>query len=66
MAEGREFLVNPSVRGAVQFAQKNLVVDDPEFWGTGRFDIIFCRNVIMYFSTETAKAVIERMSRRSR
>ncbi|MCH9729784.1 MAG: protein-glutamate O-methyltransferase CheR, partial [Actinomycetia bacterium] len=50
------------IRELVSFEQRNLVDADPSFWSPGRFDIIFCRNVLMYFTREAAKGVIARMA----
>jgi chemotaxis protein methyltransferase CheR len=61
--DGREMILDESVRTAVKFEQKNLVADDPELWQPGVYDVIFCRNVIMYFSPEQASAVIARIAR---
>ena len=61
-AEGRDFVLDHAVRDKVRFEERNLVEDDPAFWQPGSFDIIFCRNVLMYFAPETARAVIARMA----
>lgn len=61
--DGREMALDDAVRSAVKFAQTNLVVDDPEVWRPEVYDVIFCRNVLMYFAPEQARAVIARMVR---
>ena len=61
-ADGREFLLDESIRKMVKFEERNLTVDDPGFWAEGRYDIIFCRNVIMYFTPEIARAVLARIA----
>ena len=63
IAEGREFILVEPIRRAVSFEEQNLVFDDPTFWQPGRFDIVFCRNVIMYFTPENAARVIERLTK---
>jgi chemotaxis protein methyltransferase CheR len=50
---GRDFAVDEAVRRLVVFEERNLV-DDGDPWPAGSFDVIFCRNVIMYFAAETA------------
>jgi chemotaxis protein methyltransferase CheR len=62
-AEGREFEVDERLRGTVGFEQRNLVEDDASFWQPRTFDIIFCRNVLMYFVPEAARAIVTRLSR---
>ena len=61
--DGRDFvLVNP-LRTGVRFEERNLVKDDPAFWQPGTYDIVFFRNVLMYFTPETQRAVIGRLER---
>jgi chemotaxis protein methyltransferase CheR len=62
-SEGRDDIVlDERVRAMVTFAERNLVRDDPAFWQPDSFDAIFCRNVIMYFRPEVARAVVARMT----
>ena len=60
---GSTFEVEPSIRSAVAFHERNLAQPDPDFWRPGRFDIVFCRNVLMYFTSEHARAAVERIAR---
>lgn len=62
-AEGRDFILDESIRKMVKFEERNLTVEDESFWSPGRFDIVFCRNVIMYFTPEVARAVLARIAR---
>lgn len=48
--------VSPAIKNMVEFQYMNLV---DEYLPQG-FDIIFCRNVTIYFEIETTKTVIER------
>jgi chemotaxis protein methyltransferase CheR len=50
--------VKPAIRERVQFKALNLM--DP-FMGIGRFDLIFCRNVLIYFSAELKENILRRM-----
>ncbi len=59
--EGREFLLNETARAAVTFEEKNLACEDPDLWAPESYDIVFCRNVLMYFSTENARALVARI-----
>ena len=55
--EGR-IMVRPELRAMVRFSACNLQGNN---WPTGeRFDIIFCRNVMIYFSRESQRQVLER------
>jgi len=58
---GREAQVIESVRAMVRFEQRNLVDDDPAFWQRGAFDIVFCRNVLMYLTPASVQAIISRI-----
>jgi chemotaxis protein methyltransferase CheR len=52
--------LNADVRSMVQFRQLNLLQD---FSHLGTFDIIFCRNVLIYFDQDTKAVIFERMAR---
>ena len=56
---GREFRVRPEVREMVSFEQRNLVDDTPATWARAAFDVVFCRNVTMYFAPEVTRRVID-------
>ncbi|MCW5730310.1 MAG: protein-glutamate O-methyltransferase CheR [Alphaproteobacteria bacterium] len=51
--------IEPSVRSMVRFRQYNLL-DDPT--PLGGFDVIFCRNVLIYFDQPTKRLILDRMS----
>jgi chemotaxis protein methyltransferase CheR len=61
--EGREYVLDDGIRRAVTFQQRNLVEDDPELWRPATYDVIFCRNVLMYFAPEQASDVVARIAR---
>jgi chemotaxis protein methyltransferase CheR len=60
--EGKDFVLNEVARRAVEFSERNLIDDDPELWRPRSYDIVFCRNVLMYFSPETARTVVSRIA----
>jgi chemotaxis protein methyltransferase CheR len=60
--EGRDLAVEAALRSSVTFAERNLVDPDETFWQPAVFDVVFCRNVIMYFPAATARAVIARLA----
>lgn len=61
--EGRDVLLAEEARMRVRFEERNLAQDDPELWPPESYDIVFCRNVLMYLLPETAQRVIERITR---
>jgi chemotaxis protein methyltransferase CheR len=60
--EGSEFRLDDAVREMVSFEERNLLDDDPRFWERGAFDVVFCRNVLMYFAPETTRRVVARIA----
>ena len=53
--------IKPSLRAMVQFVNVNLIRDDWPF--RERFDVVFCRNVMIYFDAPTQRKVLERIHR---
>lgn len=62
--DGR-FKLDERIRKRVAFASLNLAGDDyPSLTtGTNAMDVIFCRNVLMYFSAERARRVVDNLYR---
>jgi chemotaxis protein methyltransferase CheR len=58
VAEGFELV--PEIRKRVQYEEINLLNPFPSHW---QFDIVFCRNVLIYFDVATKKNVIDRMAK---
>ncbi|MEI7976576.1 MAG: CheR family methyltransferase, partial [Betaproteobacteria bacterium] len=61
-ADGADFVLAPEVQKMVSFEERNLVDEDPLFWESLQCDVIFCRNVLMYFTPEIARGVVRRIS----
>jgi chemotaxis protein methyltransferase CheR len=57
---GENWQIAPDIRAMVQFRPFNLLND---FAALGMFDIVFCRNVLIYFDQQTKISLLERMSR---
>jgi chemotaxis protein methyltransferase CheR len=59
------FEISPSIRKLVKFSYLNLIDDAyPSLTNnTNAMDVIFCRNVLMYFDQERQKKVIQNLSR---
>ena len=57
--------VRPGIRRSVMFSHLNLAGDAyPSLeTNTNAMDVILCRNVLMYFTAERARRVVERLSR---
>ena len=58
--QGDRWQIDPAIRGMVRFRCLNLLEDFTLF---GQFDVVFCRNVLIYFDQATKGTVLERMSR---
>ena len=58
-AGGPPYLLNASVRESVQFEYHNLAKDPFLHEGMQNADVIFCRNVIIYFDGQTTERVID-------
>lgn len=52
--------INPTISSKVQFRSLNLL---QSYALLGRFDVIFCRNVLIYFSGESKQDIITRMAK---
>lgn len=57
---GTGWQLKQAVRDRVAFREHNLLNDCQEL---GRFDIIFCRNVLIYFDDQLKTAVLSRLAR---
>ena len=62
-AEGRRYVLSPAVSQRVHFSYLNLALDtwpsaDSGIW---KLDVIFCRNVLIYFNRATIEAVARRL-----
>lgn len=53
----------PSIRSMVRFERRNLLDHAADFWHEQIFDIVFCRNVLMYLTPSAATEVVARFAR---
>lgn len=60
---GDEWKINDDVRSMIDFRPDNLL--DAKFPG-GHYDLILCRNVLLYFSLEKRRKVFDRLAQHSR
>lgn len=58
--EHRTFHLDPALAAMVRFDERNLLADDG--WEREAFDIIFCRNVFIYFSPEATRKALSRLT----
>jgi chemotaxis protein methyltransferase CheR len=57
--KGDEVKVNPKMRDLITFKQLNLM----EGWPMkGKFDVLFCRNVVIYFNKDTQRVLFDRFA----
>ncbi|MET0285642.1 MAG: protein-glutamate O-methyltransferase CheR [Polyangiales bacterium] len=55
---GSDLVADPSLLAAIQFRQVNLLDPPP----IGPFDLILCRNVLIYFDDRRVKQVVDKLS----
>ncbi len=60
LQSGELWQIAPELRAMVRYRQLNLLAD---FSQLGTFDLIFCRNVLIYFDQETKIDVLNRLAR---
>jgi chemotaxis protein methyltransferase CheR len=58
--DGDQWRIAEELRDMVQYKKHNLLDD---FASLGMFDVIFCRNVMIYFDSKTKQDVLTRISR---
>ncbi len=56
------FELDPRVRAWVRFEVRNVVEEDPTFWRPARFDVVLCRNMLIYLTPAVTRRVIERIA----
>lgn len=57
--DGEEFVARPELVRLVQFRKHNVVAEPPPY---GLFDVILCRNVLLYFSGAVRQGVFDRLA----
>jgi chemotaxis protein methyltransferase CheR len=58
-ADSNKVKVSPKLRELITFKELNLMGDWPM---KGKFDVLFCRNVVIYFNKETQRVLFERFA----
>jgi chemotaxis protein methyltransferase CheR len=57
--KGDRWEVRPEIRSRVTFREMNLM---QSYAALGKFDIVFCRNVLIYFSSELKRDILTRIA----
>jgi chemotaxis protein methyltransferase CheR len=60
-SSGNVFRVKPDLRKMITFRRLNLM--DPTYPFSGKFDVIFCRNVMIYFDKPTQEELVNKFHR---
>ena len=60
---GRELVLDPRIVDCVQLVHGNLAGHDADPFRPGAYDVVFCRNVVMYFTPEKCRQAVERLAR---
>ncbi len=58
--QGDKWHIAPEIRAMVQYKSYNLLHD---FGALGGFDVVFCRNVLIYFDQKTKGNILERIAK---
>jgi chemotaxis protein methyltransferase CheR len=58
--DGEDWVIDPRLQQMVRFQEENILKSRADL---GRFDIILCRNVLMYFAPETRSIAYARLER---
>jgi chemotaxis protein methyltransferase CheR len=61
-ADGNSFVLDATIGRAVSFEERNLVPDAPELWQPQSWDVVFCRNMLMYLDPAVAMAIVARIA----
>ncbi|WP_350335131.1 CheR family methyltransferase [Coralliovum pocilloporae] len=58
--EGELWRINPDMRAMIQYRVLNLL---DSYTSLGKFDVVFCRNVLIYFDQATKIDILERIAK---
>ena len=59
-----EYRIDDELSDLVMFREFNLVYGDYSLFGKTQFDLIFCRNVMIYFDNDTKKAIVQNLAKK--
>ncbi|HEY6903197.1 MAG TPA: protein-glutamate O-methyltransferase CheR, partial [Candidatus Acidoferrales bacterium] len=58
---GKHYTLRRDIRSMVRLEERNLAAPGETIWEIEQYDVIFCRNVVMYLTAEAARVAIERL-----
>jgi chemotaxis protein methyltransferase CheR len=58
----RGYHVVDDIQRIVQFRRQNVAEPEESLWRAGQYDVIFCRNLLMYLVPSVAQALVTRMT----
>ena len=61
--DGGGYRLAPAVRAAVQFRLYNVANEDEWLWRPDQYDVLFCRNLLMYLTPAVRASLVQRMTR---
>jgi chemotaxis protein methyltransferase CheR len=61
-ADGNSFVLDATIVRAVSFEERNLSHELPELWQPQAWDVVFCRNMLMYLDPAVAQAIVARIA----
>lgn len=62
-SDGRDAVLDEEIRASVRFEERNLADQNPDLWRPEGYDVVFCRNVVMYLTPASGQALVERITR---
>ncbi|GGQ62662.1 CheR family methyltransferase [Couchioplanes azureus] len=58
-----EYELDGRIRADVHFRRYNVAGEDADLWRPGQYDVIFCRNLLMYLTPALQESLVRRMTR---
>jgi chemotaxis protein methyltransferase CheR len=62
-AQDGTYEVDPVLRQTVRWQRYNVADENAALWRAEQYDVIFCRNLLMYLTPATAQSLVRRMTR---
>jgi chemotaxis protein methyltransferase CheR len=62
-SDGNTLVLQPRIRDAIQWRKLN-VLDEAAVRSLGELDVIFCRNMLIYFRDDVVKRIVEQLAQR--